>query len=508
MDVENLSGPALLPGDAPPDLPQKPVLLFVGNVWHGRQEVVDVDLLLELARAEPRCSLVLLGSIPAASTVARRLSAAPNVFLLGPRSRQELAAYLRAADVCLIPYRRSPLTRGISPLKMNEYLAAGRPVVSTDFSSSLRAFGHRHGGSFGPVCGGSTRIARGSFQGCPRGCTQTRGLRQGQQLASPRRDGRSFDGAKDVKTRSVLILLENLSLPADRRAWRQATTLAEHGWRVTAVCPQGRDHDTAVRETIDGVDVWRYPLPVTQPGLAGYILEYSAMMVHSLRLTCRVFRGSRFAVIQGGNPPDLFFLIALLFRPFGVRYVYDERDANPELFEVKFGRSGVLRRILYRLVLLMERPSLQTADEVIVPNQSFRRIAVGRGHVPPGKVTVVRSGPLLDELVLDDCPDADSDGFEHCIGYLGVMGSQDGVDVLLDAVAGIVARRGRTYVRLNLFGDGEQLESLRAQATRLGLDGVAFFHGFLAKQDFVPGLDSLSSALYRTCRIASTTSSR
>lgn len=291
-----------------------------------------------------------------------------------------------------------------------------------------------------------------------------------------------------MRTRSVLILLENLSLPSDRRAWRQATTLAAHGWRVTAVCPQGRDRDTAAYESIDGVDIFRYPLPITQPGLAGYVLEYSAMMIHSLRLTWRAFRRSPFAVIQGGNPPDLFFLIALLFRPLGVRYVHDERDANPELFEVKFGRSGVRRRILYQVVLWLEKLSLRTADEVIVPNESFRRIAVGRGHVSTARVTVVRGGPLQDELVPQGGSDWESDGFAHSIGYLGVMGSQDGVDVLLDAVAEIVARRGRTYVRLDLFGDGEQLESLRAQATRLGLDGIVLFHGFKPKEYFVPRL--------------------
>lgn len=140
VDVETFA-PALLPGDDPYDVPRKPVVLFVGNVYHGRHEVVDVDLLLELAQSEPGCSLVLLGSIPAASSVAKRLSAEQNVFLLGPRPRLGLAAYLRAADVCIIPYRQGPLTRGIYPLKMNEYLAAGRPVVSTDFSPSVRAFG-------------------------------------------------------------------------------------------------------------------------------------------------------------------------------------------------------------------------------------------------------------------------------------------------------------------------------------------------------------------------------
>jgi glycosyltransferase involved in cell wall biosynthesis len=294
-----------------------------------------------------------------------------------------------------------------------------------------------------------------------------------------------------VRRKSVLILLENLSIPADRRAWREATTLAENGWQVTAVCPKGVWRDKASLEVVEGVEIHRYDLEQAPPGMAAYLREYSVMLWHSVRLALRLYGRKRFTVIQGGNPPDLFFLVALLFRPLGVKYVFDHRDANPELFHVKFGSGARVKDAVYRAVLLVERLSFRFSDHVLSPNESFRQIAITRGRKHPDHVTVVRGGPLRDEFIV---PIAGRTGVdvetraEHSIGFLGVMGSQDGVDVLLDATAELVRRRGAGYVAVEIFGDGEMMPALRRQCSGLGLDVVVTFHGFQPTEVFVPRL--------------------
>ena len=187
--------------------------------------------------------------------------------------------------------------------------------------------------------------------------------------------------------RRVLILVENLPSPFDRRVWQEATTLREAGYAVSIICPTGKGYERR-HEVLDGIHIWRYSLPTEAQGALGYALEYATALVKTFALSWKVLFSRGFDVVHACNPPDLFFLIGGFYKLFGKKFLFDHHDANPELYEAKFGR----RDIFYRAMLVLERWTFRTADVSIATNESYRRIAMGRGGMPAERVFVVRSG--------------------------------------------------------------------------------------------------------------------
>jgi glycosyltransferase involved in cell wall biosynthesis len=270
--------------------------------------------------------------------------------------------------------------------------------------------------------------------------------------------------------RRVLILVENLPSPFDRRVWQEATALRDAGWTVSIVCPTGRGYEKRF-ETIDGIDIHRYPLPVEASGAAGYALEYGCALFWSFALAWKVLFGRGFDVIHACNPPDLFFLVGGFFKIFGKKFLFDHHDINPELYEAKFGR----RDFLYRVMLALERWTFRAADVSIATNESYRKIALERGSMPPERVFVVRSGPSLERMKIVPPVEALKRGRRYLVGYVGVMGKQEGVDYLLRAAHHLVVARGRADVHFGLVGGGTSLEELRLLARELGIaDHVTF----------------------------------
>ncbi|HEY0276208.1 MAG TPA: glycosyltransferase, partial [Paenirhodobacter sp.] len=140
-------------------------------------------------------------------------------------------------------------------------------------------------------------------------------------------------GALRALNRRVLIIVENLPVPLDRRVWLEATTLTQNGYHVSVICPTGRGWDKEYEE-IDGVHIYRYPEPPeAHSGAKAYAIEYGLALKHMFRMARKVRREQGFDVIQGCNPPDLIFLVALRYRMSGVRYLFDHHDVCPELFE-------------------------------------------------------------------------------------------------------------------------------------------------------------------------------
>ncbi|SPJ23493.1 Alpha-D-kanosaminyltransferase [Palleronia abyssalis] len=269
--------------------------------------------------------------------------------------------------------------------------------------------------------------------------------------------------------RRILILVENLPVPFDRRVWQESLTLAAAGAKVSVICPTGPGCE-AEEETRDGIHIHRHPLPTEADGALGYAREYAAALWHQGRLAWKIHRTRGFDTIQACNPPDLLFLVALPFILFHkVRFVFDHHDISPELFEAKFGRRGPL----WRLMLWLERATFGLADVVISTNESYRRIALDRGCKPPGRVHVVRSGPDLDRLRPVPPDPSWRNGRAYMVGYVGVMGQQEGIDLLLDAAARIV--RAGHDVQFVLVGGGPALPGMRALAAKMGLaDHVTF----------------------------------
>ena len=276
---------------------------------------------------------------------------------------------------------------------------------------------------------------------------------------------------KPLAGRRVLIIVENLPLPFDRRVWHECRTLTAAGAKVSVICPIGKGYE-ARHEVIDGVDIYRHALPLDAKGALGYLLEYSAALFHEARLALKIAWTHGFDTIQACNPPDLMFLIALPFKLFGKRFIFDHHDINPELFEAKFNKRGTL----WKLMVLLERLTFRSADVVISTNESYRSIALTRGGVRSEDVFVVRSGPDLNRLVVSQPDPKWKNGRQNMVGYVGVMGDQEGIDLLLDAVK-IVVRDHQRDVQFVLVGGGPALAGLKDMARALGIEDHVTFTG-------------------------------
>jgi glycosyltransferase involved in cell wall biosynthesis len=263
---------------------------------------------------------------------------------------------------------------------------------------------------------------------------------------------------------SVLILVENLPVPLDRRVWQEACALRDAGYHVIVICPQMRGYMEA-EEVIDGIQVYRHWISEEAGGFVGFFREYLSALWGETRLAWKAWRRHRFKVLHLCNPPDLLFLVALPFKIlFGVKVVYDIHDLWPEMFEAKFGRRG----LVYRAVRLAERMTYACADLVLATNESVRKVALGRGGKSNGEIFLVRTAPKI--AALDHQPDPTlKKGRSYLVGYVGVMGNADGVDYLIDAAAHLVHKLGRTDVQFLLMGTGPEHSKLLAQRDRLGL---------------------------------------
>ncbi|MEM9310798.1 MAG: glycosyltransferase family 4 protein [Pseudomonadota bacterium] len=284
----------------------------------------------------------------------------------------------------------------------------------------------------------------------------------------------------------VLIVVENLPLPFDRRVWQEARTLKAAGAAVSIICPVGKGHEERY-EVIEGIEIHRHPLPLEASGALGFLLEYSAALFWETWLAWQIFFKHRFDVIQGCNPPDLIFLVAAPFKLFGVKYIFDHHDINPELYEAKFGRRG----FFWRLMVAFERLTFRFADVSIATNESYKTIAVERGAMDADKVHVVRSGPDLSRLKRVEPVASWKNGRAHMVGYVGVMGEQEGIDLLIDAVDYLVREKGRKDIQFVLVGGGPALDDLKALTAQRGLADFITFTGRAPDQELFEVLSTM-----------------
>jgi glycosyltransferase involved in cell wall biosynthesis len=275
-----------------------------------------------------------------------------------------------------------------------------------------------------------------------------------------------------MKPRRVLFLVENLPSPFDRRVWQEASALRDAGYAVSIICPSGRGCEENY-EVIDDIHIWRYSLPIEGEGALGYALEYPIALAKTFFLSLKVLFTRGFDVVHACNPPDLFFLIGGFYKLFGRKFVFDHHDANPELYEAKFGR----RDCLWKLMVWLEKATFRCADVSIATNESYRRIAIERGGMPRERVFVVRSGPSLERLRIVAPDERLKKGRKYLVGYVGVMGRQEGIDYLLRAARHVIHDLKRTDVQFGLVGGGTSLEELRALAIALGIEDYVTFTG-------------------------------
>ena len=292
------------------------------------------------------------------------------------------------------------------------------------------------------------------------------GPAQRRMLNMPRRRRRP-------QTPRILIIVQNLPVPFDRRVWLECQALTAAGYRVAVVCPKGRD-DPAY-EVIDSVELYKYRPYAPGGSKVSFIAEYSYSFLATAWKAVRARRSGRFAVLQACNPPDIFWPLALIFRMLDrTRFVFDHHDLCPELFQSRFPDGPTLP---YRGLLALERATHRTADHVVSTNGSYRDIAIRRGGKQPDEVTVVRTGPDLRKLQPRE-PDPElRRGRRFLVTYIGVMGPQDGVDIVVRAADIVVNKLGRRDIAFTLIGSGDCFADLVELRDQLGLAGHVEFTG-------------------------------
>ena len=271
------------------------------------------------------------------------------------------------------------------------------------------------------------------------------------------------------------MLLENQPYPQDHRVRREASALASAGYSVSVICPSSMGQ--CWRETVDNVRVYRFKAPSPVNSVLGYLWEYGYSTAAAFAISLLVFMGDGFDVVHSHNPPETFVFIAAFYKLFGKRFVFDHHDLSPEMYRARFSEAG--STIVCRVLLLLERLTCMVADHVIATNESYKTVEMERDHVPAERITVVRNGvevqrrrPIQPDLALRQRANT-------LIGFVGVMGFQDGVDYLLRALHHLLHTFGRNDFYCVLMGDGDAFESLRKLAQQLCLEDYVLFTGLV-----------------------------
>ena len=277
----------------------------------------------------------------------------------------------------------------------------------------------------------------------------------------------------------ILFIVENNSFPSDVRVLRQALAAKEFGYDVSVISPRDKIIKERFQET-DGIDTYQYPRLVEGASKAGLIFEYINAFFWEFVLSVRVFIKKRFDIIHAANPPDFLFLIALPYKLLGVKFIFDHHDLSPETFVAKFGKKGVF----YYLLLILEWLTFKTADIVISTNESYKKIALERGGRGYEDIFVVRNGPDLSSVTFSPGNDFWKKGFKYLVAYVGTIGTQECVDVLLRCVKYIVYDKGIKDIRFVIIGQGPSLSQMVGLSKSIGVDQYVEFTGFVSYEKF------------------------
>ena len=285
--------------------------------------------------------------------------------------------------------------------------------------------------------------------------------------------------------KKILIIVENLPVPFDSRVWKEAGALHDAGYEVTVLSPRGKNYRRN-HEVLQGVHIYRHPTPKEGNSAAGYLWEYGCALFWECLYSWWIFIMRGFHVIQGCNPPDDIFLVALPFKLFGVKYIFDHHDANPELYLSKYERKD----LFYKVQVWLERMTYRSSDVVMATNESYKALAISRGGMSPQDVFVVRNGPDLAQFKRVPSQPELKHGKPFLVGYVGMMSIQEGLDILLD-VALNIRNRGRNDVHFTCVGGGPSLVALRAMVKGKNLDEMVNFTGRVPDKEL---LEILSTA--------------
>ena len=273
----------------------------------------------------------------------------------------------------------------------------------------------------------------------------------------------------------ILFIVENNNVPPDIRVWREARTAKQAGYSVTIISPK-TVHFPKSYEVIDGIEIYRHPFLENKGGKIYTLVEYANAFFWEVLLSLRVFFKGRFDIIHGANPPDHIFLIALLFKVFDVKFIFDHHDLAPELYICKF--SG-RKRMTYRLLSLMEKLSCLTADAIVSTNQSYKKHVIKRHGIKPEKIFIVRNDPEVPGIQKkDNCEDYGSKQVTELL-YMGSINNQDGVDLLTKVIHILVEQLNQRQIHCTVVGDGDDLPRVKSLCIELGINSHFTFTGYI-----------------------------
>ncbi len=271
----------------------------------------------------------------------------------------------------------------------------------------------------------------------------------------------------------ILIIVQNLPVPFDRRVWLEAQTLRDHGYKVSVICPKSREYPEG-HVVIDEISIYRYRIPLEAHGFFGYVFEFVYAWLMAAFLSVKVlFRGG-FDVIHACNPPDTYFLLGAIYKLFGKAFVFDHHDLSPEMFMAKYEKTN---KLLHKGLVYLEKLTMRTAKIVLATNESHKEIALRRGGKHPEDIFIVRTGPDLNRLRLMPAERALKNGRKYLVCYLGEMCPQDGVDYLLTSAKYLSEELGRHDVQFVIMGGGPEMPKLKALSEKMGLAQYVEFTG-------------------------------
>lgn len=292
--------------------------------------------------------------------------------------------------------------------------------------------------------------------------------------------------------RRVLIIVQNLPVPFDRRVWLEATSLTNAGYAVSVICPKAKGYNECF-ERLEGVDIYRYGLPIDAQGALGFVLEFAWCFLRTFMKSVRIaVAGRGFDVIHACNPPETFWLLGWFWRLFGKRFLFDHHDLSPEMYAAKFQRQSGM---MYRGLLFLERMTFRTADVVITTNESHKKIAQQRGGLAADDVYIVRSGPDLERFKVYEPDISWKRGKPQLLVYLGEMCKQDGVDHLVRAVAALRNDLGHDDFHAVFVGGGPEQPLIKAYADEVGVADLCTFTGRVSDEDLCRILSSADIAV-------------
>jgi glycosyltransferase involved in cell wall biosynthesis len=281
------------------------------------------------------------------------------------------------------------------------------------------------------------------------------------------------------RNKSVLLLVENNTVPFDRRVWLEATTLRDAGYHVSVICPTDKTYKPGY-EYFEGIHIYRFNLPATGSGFSGYLIEYFIALVEMGVLSLRVLVEQGFDVVHTANPPDILFLICLIFRVFHKKIIFDFHDLSPEIYKI---RTHGKENIVFHFLKLFEYFSIRSAHVVIATNQTYANRTININHKPPDKVFVVRTAPDSERMKVVPPNALLKKGAKYMLCYIGVMGPQDGVDYALMAFDWLVNKQGFQNIHFTLIGFGEMVKELNNFVIENHLENYVTFTGRITEND-------------------------